>query len=442
VELERQSASLRRQIEARRAALGQLPDRGPNASRGLSDDAAEIVELETEWHHHRSELDRARQALQTIQQTARSADLSADAVAKQGHAEMTILEPAYLPTRPDRGRGRVFFIGAAIVLFLALAYASARVLADDTILDEGDIVALDAPQVLAAVPHFDVMAPPPEARAIIPAVHREEDIEGDDDPPLAASSASSVPSQHGMVVVGERGIVEAVFEDPDVEVIGAHPPPEGDPCLAPASPRALAALRVLRHRLEQRRGDGSYVVAVMSPSYTEGKTTLAVRLARTLSEADRARVVLVEGNFERPRLAASLGLSLPPEAGFSAQIWDRMRGRAAPWGVVRLGTSLSILAEPGEVAAHPETIHSTHLETALVALRRSYEYVVVDGPAVMGAGDANVLEAAADGVLLLVRAGSTQGAALSRATRLLGEGKILGVVLNDVVEERPLRSPA
>jgi Mrp family chromosome partitioning ATPase len=172
----------------------------------------------------------------------------------------------------------------------------------------------------------------------------------------------------------------------------------------------------------------------MSPSLAEGKTTLAVRLALTLSEADRARVLLVEGNFERPGLAAALGLCLPQEAGFSTQIRDRMRGRAAPWGVVRLGSSLSILAEPGEVAAHPDAIHSTHLESAFVALRRSYEYVVVDGPAVMGSGDANVLEAAADGVLLLVRVGRTQGAAVTQATRLLGDGKVLGVVLNDVSE--------
>jgi Mrp family chromosome partitioning ATPase len=226
--------------------------------------------------------------------------------------------------------------------------------------------------------------------------------------------------------------VEAVFDDPEVEVVGADVRPDGASRLGAAPPAVLASLRLLRHRLEQRRGDGSLVVSVMSPGAGEGKTTLAMRLAVTLSEAERARVILVEGNFERPRLAARLGLLLPPEAGFSTQIHERMRGRGVAWGIVRLGPSLSLLAEPGEQAVHPEAIHSTHFEAALAALRRSYEYVVLDGPSVVGSGDANVLEGASDGVLLLVRAGITKGAALSRAAQQLGERRLLGVVLNDV----------
>jgi Mrp family chromosome partitioning ATPase len=103
-----------------------------------------------------------------------------------------------------------------------------------------------------------------------------------------------------------------------------------------------------------------------------------------------------------------------------------------PWGVVRLSSALSLLAEPTERAAHPEVIHSTHFEAAIVALRRSHEYVIVDGPAIVGSGDANVLEAVSDGVLMVVRVGVTQGAALTRADLQLGSSRILGVVLNDV----------
>ena len=130
----------------------------------------------------------------------------------------------------------------------------------------------------------------------------------------------------------------------------------------------------------------------MSPGLAEGKTTLALRLAVTLSEASRARVVLVEGNFERPRLAASLGLRCPRRPGSRRRSTARMDGRAAAWGVVRLGPSLSLLAEPAEGAAYPEALHSALFEAAIAALRRSYDYVVIDGPAVVGSGDANVIE--------------------------------------------------
>jgi Mrp family chromosome partitioning ATPase len=308
------------------------------------------------------------------------------------------------------------------------------VLLDDTILDEGDVTAIGGPTLLVALPHLDAPPPPRPARAIVPAVRCDDTDAEDDDPPAVAASPPAIPSPHGMVLHAGRPIVEAVFDDPEVEVIGADVRPDGGACLGPSPPAALAALRVLRHRLEQRRGDGSFVVSVMSPCRGEGKTTLALRLALTLSEADRARVILVEGNFERPRLAATLGVRLPDEAGLSTQINERRHGRGVAWGVVRLGPSLSLLAEP-EVTAFPEAIHSTHFEAALAALRRSYEYVVVDGPSVVGSGDANVLEGASDGVLMLVRAGATQGAALSRATQQLGDRRVIGVVLNDVVEE-------
>jgi Mrp family chromosome partitioning ATPase len=431
-ELERTRGSLARQIADRRAALTRGAP-GTSAPRpAAKDPAGSVVELETEWHRLRLDLDRAREKLHTIQQNARAADLSADAVARQGHEEMQILEPAYLPTRPEHGRGRVFFAGAAIAIFLALGSAVARVLLDDTLLDEGDVAVLGGPAVLVSLPHLAAPPDPPPERVITPVVRTDDDPEADDDRP-ASAGAGIIPSQRGLVLhaEGAQAIVEAVFEDPEVEVIGADVRPDGGARLGPVSPPALAALRILRHRLEQRRGDGSFVVSVMSPGHGEGKTTLALRLAITLSEADRARVILVEGNFEHPRLAAALGLRLPAGAGFSTQLHDRMGGRGVAWGVIRLGPSLSLLAEPGDVAAYPEAIHSTHFEAALAALRRSYEYVVIDGPGVMGSGDANVLEGASDGVLVLVRAGATKGASLTRTMAQLGEQRVLGVVLND-----------
>jgi Mrp family chromosome partitioning ATPase len=236
------------------------------------------------------------------------------------------------------------------------------------------------------------------------------------------------------------GLLEAIFDEPEVEVIGADLDPEGDGAFAllrSASPATLAALRVLRHRLEQRRGEGSFVVSVVSPGRGEGKTLLAAELAMTLSEADRARVVLVEGNLERPSVATVLGLRLPEGAGFSTQVRRHMSGRSRPWGVVRLGPSLTVLAESGASAAYPAALHSTHFEGALHALRRAYDYVIIDGPAVLGSGDANVLESVSDGVLLVARAAATKGAALSRATAQLGDRRILGVVLNGVPDLTP-----
>ena len=64
---------------------------------------------------------------------------------------------------------------------------------------------------------------------------------------------------------------------------------------------------VLRHRLEQRREGGSLVVSVVSPGASEGKTSLAARLALTLSESERARVVVVEDVPKEPEASGLLG---------------------------------------------------------------------------------------------------------------------------------------
>ncbi len=502
-ELEQRRTKLRRDINDRRrrvtpAAAVAAPTPAPSGSESAeraADKPPTVVDLETEWHRLRLELERARDQLRLMQTNAHAADISADAVEKQSQEEMQILEPAYRPTRPDRGRGRVFFAGATFALLLALAYTASRVLLNDTLLDEGDVIALGGPQVLVALPDLATAPRPPAERTMVPSLGRDDEAEeASPFPPAprpAAGRPATAPDPHrasippdrpiapvvpdpapldpgyrregaitvrfgyplpapaaepqhppstALVVRAAGGLLEAIFDEPEVEVIGADIDPEGDGAFAllrSASPSTLAALRVLRHRLEQRRGEGSFVVSVVSPGRGEGKTLLAAELAMTLSEADRARVVLVEGNLERPRVAAVLGLRLPEGAGFSTQVRRHMSGRTRPWGVVRLGPSLTVLAESGATAAYPAALHSTHFEAALHALRRAYDYVIIDGPAVLGSGDANVIEGVSDGVLLVARAAATKGAALSRATAQLGDRRILGVVLNGVPDLRP-----
>ena len=493
--LEQTRSRLRREISERRRRVtlaAAAPTAAPSSSESAGKAASSpptVVDLETEWHRLRLELERARDQLRLMQTSAHAADISADAVEKQSQEEMQILEPAYRPTRPDRGRGRVFFAGAALALLLALGYAAGRVLLNDTLLDEGDVIALGGPQVLVTLPDLVTAPRTPAERTMVPSLGRDDADEPspfppaprpaagrpaiDPEPPRGSgplapvapvapvapepalvepgyrrdaaitvrfgfplpAPAAEPPQSSAIVVRAAGGLIEAIFDEPEVEVIGADLDPDGDGAfslLRSASPATLAALRVLRHRLEQRRGEGSFVVSVVSPGRGEGKTLLAAELAMTLSEADRARVVLVEGNLERPSVASALGLRLPDGAGFSTQVRRHMSGRSRPWGVVRLGPSLTVLAESGAAAAYPAALHSTHFEGALHALRRAYDYVIIDGPAVLGSGDANVLESVSDGVLLVARVAATKGAALSRATAQLGSRRILGVVLNGV----------
>lgn len=496
-DLEKQRSSLLRQIASRRAELaGHAPkeEKSDKADKGgdKKKDDDDQVELETEWHRLKLDLDRTRERFKAVQVNARAADLAADAAQKNGHAEMQILDPAYVPTRPDKGRGRVFFAGAAMALFFTFGVAGARVLLDDTLYDEADVEAIGGPPMLVSMPHLGAIEPPPP-RAIARAAGADVDPEttpgGWRPPPepvvhqpppsrppeqlpvarpprrhnatirfgtpdLAGSdglrpAASETEGEDVYIPVDARAALRVVerahalvasmpdgfgYDEPEVEVVGADTSADVFTILHAAPSSALASLRVLRHRLEQKRADagGHLVVSVVGPDGGEGKTTLAVRLAMILSEAERARVVLVEGNLVRPQLCDALGVRLPEGVGFSHQIHERMTGRRRTWGIVKLGPSFSLLAEPGPEAEYPAALHSTWFESSLAALRHHYDYVVVDGSTVLGTGDANVLETASDGLLVVARSGVTKASALARAAEQLGDRRILGVVLNDV----------
>jgi len=218
-------------------------------------------------------------------------------------------------------------------------------------------------------------------------------------------------------------VVPVWAQPPDVRVLGmfGEEPPE-----------VPAALRIVRHRLETRRGEGVWTFAVTSARDGEGKSTLAAQLALALSEAQRARVLLVEASMHRPSLSRILGFEVPKGFGFSMQLANRMRSAREPWTVLALGPALHALVESEAEPGFPQALHSTHFRTAVDRLGRVYDWVVVDAPSVLGSGDANVVEETVDGMIVAVRSRATKGADLRAAMKQLGSRKALGVVVWDL----------
>ncbi len=127
----------------------------------------------------------------------------------------------------------------------------------------------------------------------------------------------------GTTLVVRSQSLDASDPREDVRVIAASGGTLGDgPVLATlgdGAPDATAALRVIRHRLQLLRSQGMWTIGVTSARGGEGKTTLATQLALVLSEAQRARVLLVEASMHRPALARLLGLDVPAGLAFSVQ---------------------------------------------------------------------------------------------------------------------------
>jgi Mrp family chromosome partitioning ATPase len=215
---------------------------------------------------------------------------------------------------------------------------------------------------------------------------------------------------------------------PEMRVIPHAIPDPPDPDLILLAendtPRA-ASWRVLRHDLADH--GGRRVFAVMSPHAGDGKTTAAANLALALSECGRGRVLLIEGNLAAPRLASLFGFT-PPWC-FSDQIAAHRQDPRHAWAVVSpVQPWLHVLA------IRPDAPPATLLDTvawsmAIGQLRRAdYDFVVIDGPRVIGSADANVVQDSVDAVVLVTRRRRSRARDLKRAADQLGSSKLLGVV--------------
>jgi Mrp family chromosome partitioning ATPase len=197
----------------------------------------------------------------------------------------------------------------------------------------------------------------------------------------------------------------------------------------PDSERA-AAYRVLRHRLSESGGPRAIVVTSAHPG--EGKTTCAVNLAIALGECGRARVLLVEANLRTPALGALFGFS-PPDC-FAQQLARHRERPLEPWSVVEVYWPwLHVAAVKPDGGQGRPLLDAPAFAIAMERLRLAgYDYIVIDTPPVLGSADVNLVEDAADGVLLVGWARHTTARALARAVEQLEPAHILGVALLDV----------
>jgi polysaccharide biosynthesis transport protein len=148
-----------------------------------------------------------------------------------------------------------------------------------------------------------------------------------------------------------------------------------------------------------QRGQGD-VVLVTSCESGEGKTTFATRMAQTYAY-DGHRVLLIDGDLRRPRLASALGLqpTHPIEAVLAGTI---------PWteAVVRnADTGLDCLLAGGRCRNPISAINSQHLTELLAESRALYDFIIVDSPPVLRVADPLLLAQRCQHVMFVVRAG-------------------------------------
>lgn len=192
----------------------------------------------------------------------------------------------------------------------------------------------------------------------------------------------------------------------------------------PRSP-AAEAYRNLRTALQLLPEDRQGPVVVTSCQAGEGRTACVANLGVALASAGH-RVLLVDADLRRPRLAQFFGLS--PSGGLRALLADP----DSQEGPLATGLNGLHVLPAGEAPPNPaELLDRPTLVRCLASWRSAYDHILFDSPPLTGLSDAVVLARQVRRALLVVRAMRTTEQDVAAVTRRLRHAgvDILGGVL-------------
>src|SRR5258708_2950388 len=204
--------------------------------------------------------------------------------------------------------------------------------------------------------------------------------------------------------------------------------------VALTDPMSLGAekFRALATRLDNLRRDRELKsVQVTSGATNDGKTLTAGNLAITLAQRTSSKVLLVEGDVQKPAVAALLGLE--QSLGLS-QWWSEPDADIAPFIRQWKGMSLWLLTAGKSYDQPSEVLRSARFAKAFLELARWFDWIIVDSTPLQPMVDANLWSRLVDGTLLVVREGVTPVQSLKRGLESLDNPKLIGVVLNEASE--------
>ena len=169
-------------------------------------------------------------------------------------------------------------------------------------------------------------------------------------------------------------------------------------------------------------------VLITSGVAAEGKTFVASNLAQSIIQQPELRVLLIDADLRSSRLHLLFGAQSCP--GLS----DYLRGEADEYGVIQKGSSENLFLIPGgNLVTNPsELLLSGRMKQLLNTVTPVFDWIIIDSPPTLPVHDSTILADMVDGVLFVIRAGSTDAEIVERTAAEFHDKNLLGVVLNRV----------
>jgi polysaccharide biosynthesis transport protein len=167
---------------------------------------------------------------------------------------------------------------------------------------------------------------------------------------------------------------------------------------------------------------------ITSPSPGDGRTAVTLNLAASIAQGGR-KVLVVDANFRQPSLSNLFPQA--PKSGLSSALVGQGRWED---NVHQVDGNLSVMAA-GPLPPNPaELLGSEQMGTIVGEMSAKYDQVIFDAAPALVVTDPSVLASKVDGVIIVVRAGTSTHGILQRTRDIFLHvgAHVIGAVLNCV----------
>jgi succinoglycan biosynthesis transport protein ExoP len=198
-------------------------------------------------------------------------------------------------------------------------------------------------------------------------------------------------------------------------VLGSLPEFKGNMLEAPMGPLVTETFRGMWVAMRSPQSEGK-VILVTSSEISEGKTTVATALARRYAH-DGFRVLLIDADLRRPQLAKTLNLRpanhLESVLSGAVTLEDAL--------VYDPKSRLNCLLTNGSLENPVKALSSDGFKQLLTAVRRVYDFVILDSPPALHVADPIVIAGLCQHIIFIVQADRVPGELVSEAIRRFAE---------------------
>ena len=199
---------------------------------------------------------------------------------------------------------------------------------------------------------------------------------------------------------------------------------------APSSMVTEQFRRLRTHIIKPNMSTETKTIMITSAMPGEGKSLISINLAIIIALELQSHALLVDCDLRNPSVSRLFGLH--QEKGLS----NYLAGDAEINDLI-MKTSIDKLSiiPGGPLEENPvELIGSEKMKNLINELKERYDdrYIILDTSPILATTEPTVLNQMADGIILVIKSGTTSREAVEQAIKALDKSKIMGVVLNNM----------